>query len=151
MAAKVNREKAMVEVDVIDAMADAQQKKGLAEVRVNEERFAVEAKGIEAKADAMKKLDGVGKEHEEFKLRLAKDQAVELAEASQRVVEQATEAVRLATARYNAGTGTQLDVLVAQTDLTTARMNQIQAYHGFNVAVASLRKAMGQADEYVTK
>ncbi|GAB3835873.1 flotillin family protein [Hymenobacter jeollabukensis] len=80
VAAKVSREKSMVEVEVIDAMADAQQKKGLAEVRVNEERFAVEAKGIEAKADAMKKLDGVGKEHEEFKLRLAKDQAVELAE-----------------------------------------------------------------------
>jgi outer membrane protein len=78
-------------------------------------------------------------------------QAVELAEASQRVVEQATEAVRLATARYNAGTGTQLDTLVAQTDLTTARTNQIQAYYGFNVAVASLRKAMGQADEFVTK
>ncbi|AYA36070.1 flotillin family protein [Hymenobacter oligotrophus] len=82
VAAKVNREKAMVEVEVVDAMADAQQKKGLAEVRVNEEMFAVEAKGIEAKADAMKKLDGVGKEHEEFKLRLAKDQAVELAEIS---------------------------------------------------------------------
>ena len=33
-------------------------------------------------------------------------QATELAEASARVVEQATEAVRLANARYNAGTGT---------------------------------------------
>ncbi|GAA4383337.1 flotillin family protein [Hymenobacter koreensis] len=82
VAAKVSREKSMVEVEVIDAMADAQQKKGLAEVRVNEEMFAAEAKGIEAKADAMKKLDGVGKDHEEFKLRLAKDQAVELAEIS---------------------------------------------------------------------
>jgi uncharacterized membrane protein YqiK len=82
VAAKITREKAMVEVDLIDALADAEQKKGLAEVRVSEEKFAAEAKGIEAKADAMKKLDGVGKEHEEFKLRLAKDQAVELAEIS---------------------------------------------------------------------
>lgn len=78
-------------------------------------------------------------------------QATELAEASQRVVEQATEAVRLANARYNAGTGTQLDVLQAQVDLTTARTNQIQAFYAYNIAVASLRKAMGLADEFVTR
>lgn len=77
-------------------------------------------------------------------------QATELAEASQRVVEQATEAVRLANARYNAGTGTQLDVLSAQVDLTTARTNQIQAFYTYNVAVAALRKAMGLSDEFVT-
>lgn len=78
-------------------------------------------------------------------------QATELAEASQRVTEQATESVRLANARYNAGTGTQLDVLAAQVDLTTARTNQIQAYYAYNVAIAALRKAMGQADEFVKK
>ena len=78
-------------------------------------------------------------------------QATELAEASARVVEQATESVRLANARYNAGTGTQLDVLAAQVDLTTARNNQLQAYYGYNVAVAALRKAMGQADDFVKK
>lgn len=76
-------------------------------------------------------------------------QAVELADASQRVVEQASEAVRLANARYSAGTGTQLDVLQAQVELTTARTNQIQAFYTYNVAVAALRKAMGQADEFV--
>lgn len=78
-------------------------------------------------------------------------QATELAEASARVVEQATEAVRLANARYNAGTGTQLDVLQAQVDLTTARTNQVQAFYAYNVAVAALRKAMGQSDEFVRK
>jgi outer membrane protein TolC len=76
-------------------------------------------------------------------------QATELAEASAKVVEQAEEAVRLANARYNAGTSTQLDVLAAQVDLTTARTNQLQAYYGYNVAVAALRKAMGMADEFV--
>jgi outer membrane protein len=40
-------------------------------------------------------------------------------------------------------------VLSAQVDLTTARTNQIQAYYNYNVAVASLRKAMGQGDEFV--
>lgn len=76
-------------------------------------------------------------------------EASELAEASALVVEQATEAVRLANARYNAGTGTQLDVLSAQVELTTARTNQIQAFFSYNVAVAALRKAMGQPDEFI--
>lgn len=78
-------------------------------------------------------------------------EATELAEVSTRVVEQATEAVRLANARYGAGTSTQLDVLQAQVDLTTARTNQIQAYYAYNVAVAALRKATGQADEFVAR
>lgn len=78
-------------------------------------------------------------------------QATELADAMKKTVEQAEEAVRLANARYNAGTATQLDVLQSQTDLTTARTNQVQAYYNYTVAVASLRKAMGQADEFVTK
>lgn len=77
-------------------------------------------------------------------------EASELAEASAKVVDQATEAVRLANARYSAGTSTQLDVLQAQVDLTTARTNQIQAYYTYDVAVASLRRAMGVADEFVT-
>jgi outer membrane protein len=77
-------------------------------------------------------------------------EATELAEASQRVVEQATEAVRLANARYTAGTGTQLDVLQAQVELTTARTNQIHAFYAYNVAVATLRKATGMPDELVT-
>jgi outer membrane protein TolC len=76
-------------------------------------------------------------------------EATELADASQKVVAQAEEAVRLATARYNAGTATQLDVLQAQVDLTTARTNQVQAYYTYNVAVARLRKAMGMSDEFV--
>jgi outer membrane protein len=78
------------------------------------------------------------------------EEATELADASQKVVGQAEEAVRLATARYDAGTATQLDVLQSQVDLTTARTNQLQAYYQYNVAVASMRKAIGQADVYYT-
>jgi len=39
----------------------------------------VEAKGVEEKALAMQKLDGVGREHEEFKLRLEKEKEIDLA------------------------------------------------------------------------
>ena len=75
-------------------------------------------------------------------------EASELVEASAKTVEQAEEAVRQAHARYAAGTATELDVLSAQVDLTTARTNQLEANYNYNVAVASLRRAMGQADKF---
>ena len=76
-------------------------------------------------------------------------EAAELADASQKVVAQAEESVRLANARYSAGTANQLDVLQSQVDLTTARTNQIQAYYNYNVALARVRKAIGLADTAV--
>lgn len=68
------------EASVIEAKAAAEQKKGIAESVVSKEKYDVEAEGIHKKADAMKKLDGIGKDHEEFKLRLDKDKSVELAQ-----------------------------------------------------------------------
>ncbi len=76
-------------------------------------------------------------------------EADELASASKRVVEQAEEAVRLADARYSAGTATQLDVLQARNDLTTARLNQVEAFYRYNIARAAVRRAMGLPDEEI--
>lgn len=76
-------------------------------------------------------------------------EAWELVEASGKVVEQADEALRLADVRYTAGTATQLDVLTSQVELTRARLNQLQAYYRYNVALAAMRKAMGEVDPYV--
>jgi outer membrane protein len=70
-------------------------------------------------------------------------QAVELVEAQKKTVEQAEESVRLAEARFRAGTGTQLDVLSAQTALTEARSNESQALYDYNVANASLERVTG--------
>ncbi len=64
---------------VIEIKAEAMRKEGLAQAEVVREKAMAEAKGIEEKAEAMKKLDGVGKEHEEFKLQLQKEKEVELA------------------------------------------------------------------------
>lgn len=61
------------------AKAEAHEKQGLAEANVLEQKFAAEARGIEQKAEAMKIFDGVGREHEEFKLRLNKDRDIEIA------------------------------------------------------------------------
>jgi len=80
VAAKVAKEKGLADAQVVEHMATAEEKKGLAEARVTGQKFTVDAQGIEQKADAMKKLDGVGKEHEEFKLRLDKDKSIELAQ-----------------------------------------------------------------------
>ncbi len=82
---------AVAEAKGIEAKADALKKQGLAEAVVAEEKGTAEAKvveqlaladakGVEQKALAMQKLDGVGKEHEEFKLRLEKEKAIDLAE-----------------------------------------------------------------------
>jgi uncharacterized membrane protein YqiK len=78
--AEVERSKGIAGADVILKRSEAEKEKGLAEASVNLEKFNSEAQGIERKAEAMKLLDGVGKEHEEFKLRLDKEKEVELAQ-----------------------------------------------------------------------
>jgi len=70
-------------------------------------------------------------------------EASETLESQKKVQEEAEEALRLATARNEAGTGTQLDVLSAQTSLTQARSTQVQALHDYDVARARLERAMG--------
>jgi outer membrane protein len=70
-------------------------------------------------------------------------EAREVLESEKKVVEQADEALRLAVARSEAGTGTQLDVLSAQTALTEARTTQIQALHDYEAARARLQRAIG--------
>jgi len=77
--ANIIEKKARAEAAGIEAKADAKRKEGLAEADVIKEKASADASGIEEKAAAMKKLDGVGKDHEEFKLRLNKDLEVDLA------------------------------------------------------------------------
>lgn len=78
--ALIIEKKAKAEAAGIEAKATAIQKQGMAEAAVIKEKAFSDAAGIEEKANAMKKLDGVGKEHEEFKLRLDKELQVDLAE-----------------------------------------------------------------------
>lgn len=71
-------------------------------------------------------------------------EAQETLESQKKVQEQAEEALRLAEARMHAGTGTQLDVLNAQTSLTDARTTQVQALHDYSVARSRLLRAIGE-------
>ena len=82
------------EAQVKVAMADAIQQEGTAEAAVLELKFAADAKGITEKAEAMKLFDGVGREHEEYKLQLNKDLEVELqAIAAQKEIAEAQAAM----------------------------------------------------------
>lgn len=67
----------------------------------------------------------------------------ELLTASGRVVEQARESLRLARARFGAGTATQLDVLQAQSAQTLAQSNLATAQRDYAVALAALERATG--------
>lgn len=53
---------------------------------------------------------------------------------------QASEALRLAKLRFQAGVGTQTDVINAETDLTRAEGNRVTAILGYNRAIAQLRR-----------
>jgi len=44
----------------------------------------------------------------------------------------------------------QLILLQARVDLTQARTNEIQAYYNYNVAVAALRRAIGEGEVITT-
>jgi len=70
-------------------------------------------------------------------------EAKEILESQTKVQEQADEALREANARFDAGTGTQLDVLDAETSLTQARTTQITAQHDYVAARAKLERAIG--------
>lgn len=102
------------------------------------------AKAREAKA----KIDVDDKQRRiELEVRTAYSnfsEAKEVLASQTRVIEQAEEALRLATARADAGSGTQLDVLSAQTALTQSRTVYSQALRDYSVARARLERATGE-------
>ena len=70
-------------------------------------------------------------------------EAKEVLDSQAKVQEQADEALREANSRFDAGTGTQLDVLDAETSLTQARTTQVTAQHDYAAARARLERAIG--------
>ena len=72
----------------------------------------------------------------------------ELIKATEKTVEQADEAVRLAKARLDAGAGTQLDVLNAQVQLTTAQSTRLQALFGWLSALAEYDRVTGTQSHF---
>src|SRR5947209_6541883 len=75
----------------------------------------------------------------------------ELIQATEKNVESAAEAVRLAKARLDAGAGTQLDVLNAQVQLTTAQSTRLQALFGYNSTLAEFDRVTGTQSAYTER
>ncbi|MGL5062574.1 MAG: TolC family protein, partial [Microcoleus sp.] len=63
-------------------------------------------------------------------------------ETSEAGVLQARESLRLARLRFQAGVGTQTDVIQAETDLTRAERNRLLAIIGYNRSLSSLQRAV---------
>ncbi|MDP7251051.1 MAG: flotillin family protein [Planctomycetota bacterium] len=77
-------ERARADAFAVESKGEAEAKSATANYKAEAEGTEItgsaEAKAIDQKADAMKKYDSVGKEHEEFKLELGKQERVELAQ-----------------------------------------------------------------------
>ena len=72
------------------------------------------------------------------------EEAWEILMATKKVIEQGEEALRMAQDRHDSGKGTQLDVFVAQTQLTEARLERLKAEQDCHFADASFRRALGE-------
>jgi uncharacterized membrane protein YqiK len=98
--AAVLREKGLADTSVL-------RERGLVEAQTIKERLVAEAAGIEQKAAAMKVLDDASRVHEEFRLRLESDRAVEFKEIEARQAVAQSQALVLSKALENA----RIDIL----------------------------------------
>jgi len=67
---------------------------------------------------------------------------LENVQTSNTALEQAKEALRLARLRFEAGVGTQTDVINSENDLTTAEGNRVKAILDYNRALAQLQRSV---------
>lgn len=78
--AKVIEAKAMAEAKGETAKVEVKEREGQVIAENLKRKYLSEAEGIKEKANSMKLLDDVGRDHEEFKLKLDKEKEIELAE-----------------------------------------------------------------------
>jgi len=128
MEANIIEKKAQAEAVGISAKADALKSEGLAEAEIIREKALAEASGISEKAEAMKKLDGVGKEHEEFKLRLNKELQVDLAEINVQKDIAGSQATVLSEALKSA----RIDIVGGETMFFEKIVGQVTKAKGFD-------------------
>jgi uncharacterized membrane protein YqiK len=76
---KVIEAKALAQAKGDSAKIEVKEKEGTVEADILKKKYLVEAEGIKEKANSMKALDEVGRDHEEFKLKLQKEKEIELA------------------------------------------------------------------------
>lgn len=130
--AEAKRKEGLVEIEIMKekSLAEAQgsKEKALAEAEGTKEKALAEAIAIKEKAEAMKQLDGVGREHEEFKILIQKDKDIALAHISiQKEIADAQARV-LSEALKNA----DIDIVGGETMFFQNIVNQISNAKGFD-------------------
>lgn len=115
----------------IEAKAEAKRKEGLAEAEVSKQKALADADGIREKAEAMKQMDGIGKEHEEFKLRLQKEKEIELSQINIQKDIALSQAEVLSSALQNAN----IDIVGGETMFFENIVNQVTRAKGFDTLV----------------
>jgi flotillin len=130
MMAKANasERQGIVDASVIEKIAEAKRKEGLAQAEITKEKAFAEAAGIEQKAEAMKKMDGVGKDHEEFKLLLAKEKEIALAHIDIQTKIAEAQAAVLGEALKSA----KIDIVGGETMFFQNIVNQVSNAKGFD-------------------
>ena len=103
------------------------------EARANQQRLTAEEENLrqQVRLEVRRSL---------LELRRA-DESIRVSEQTE---VQARENLVLAEGRYQTGVGNIIEVTDAQTSLTSARANTIQALHNFRIALAQLEKAVGR-------
>ncbi|MCL5020141.1 MAG: TolC family protein [Bacteroidetes bacterium] len=96
-------------------------------------------KSAEASNDIVMQTLYLDVQQQEYALQEAREKI----QAAKKLVEQATEALRLAVGQYNSGTGSAIEVTDAQVTLANARISYIQSLYDYNVSYATLQRAMG--------
>ncbi|HMM19113.1 MAG TPA: TolC family protein [Selenomonadales bacterium] len=101
----------------------------------------------ETAADKAGQMDRQTRDSIELEVRqayLSMKEAEKRIETSKVAVDKAVEDLKIAQTRYNAGAGTNLDVIDAQLAQTQANTNYTQALYDYNVNKAKLDKAIGK-------
>lgn len=123
--AEITKEQGLAEAEVSKekglTTANITEQQGLVDAKIIEQKLTSEAKGIEAKANAMKLLDGVGKDHEEFRLRLEQEKEIRLAEIQARLGIAESQAQVIAQALKNA----KIDIVGGETKFFDSILNSI--------------------------
>lgn len=110
---------------------------GMTKAKVDQAEYAIRA----AEEQYSEERDAVLLEVQQYYLNLR--EAETRIETSKVTTEQAEESLRVANTRYEAGIGTNLDVLDAVLACTTAKTNNIQALYDYNINKSQLERAMG--------
>lgn len=107
-------------------------------IAIEQQELAIEADRVELREQEQRLRSDLAKTQNNLR---AAEQALE---ASERALRSAEESLRLAQERLRVGAGIQLDVIVAQSQLETARTNRVNAVYNYVLAAEQIEYTLGE-------